>query len=82
MAQNNRPKYGSSNPDDISFSVRIQEEGNITYVGKAKAGARDEDSVWRILKITETETTMNVQYADGNNYFDNVWAIYMSASYV
>jgi hypothetical protein len=85
MTTNRRSRtiYGQSR-EDVSdgFSVRVQElAGGVTYVGKAEIGSSESDPVWRILRLTESGQNTDVQYADGDDNFDNVWADRASLSY-
>ena len=46
----------------------------IIYVGEAVIGSTASQAVWRISRITiGTADVTTTKYADGNNYFDNVW---------
>jgi len=75
--------YGVSREDVVDgFSVKVEElAGGITYVGKAEVGSLSSNPVWKIMKITESSGTTDVEYADGNDYFDNIWDNRASLNY-
>ena len=46
----------------------------IIYTGEAVIGSTASQAVWRISRIaTGAADVTTTKYADGNNYFDNVW---------
>ena len=47
--------------------------GGVTYVGRAKCGAATSDAIWSIKRLTIVGADSDVEWADGNNDFDNVW---------
>lgn len=46
------------------------------YIGFAKAGSKESDSVWKIKRMVEEKEskTTKTEWADGNTEFDNSWA--------
>ena len=60
-----------NDPDPIRLDPY---SGTTTYYGYAHPGTYDTDPTWRIKKYTISGTTGVFQYADGDKYFDNVWA--------
>lgn len=51
-----------------------QASTTIAYLGKAILGSATSGAVWQIKKITFAASGgVTVQYADGNNLFDNIW---------
>lgn len=56
-------------------------DSTITYVGKAAAGSSLASAVWQIKRITDTSGNLSIQFADGNDDFDNVWNNRESLSY-
>lgn len=48
---------------------------NIEYFGKAKVGSVKADAVWQIMKILydASNNLTDIQFAEGNEDFDNVW---------
>ena len=61
--------------DDIAGS-------NIEYFGwSAFSGATESQAVWRIMRITYSGTDFIIQWADGNQNFDNKWENRATLSY-
>lgn len=53
-----------------------------TYIGLAKAGTATSAAGWQIRKLTYTGNNVTaVDFADGDNNFDNVWDNYATGSY-
>jgi len=47
----------------------------VSYLGVAVTGSAEGDAVWSIRRITFTAAgSVTVEYADGNNRFDNIWS--------
>jgi len=47
---------------------------NVEYVGKAEPGSAKSAALWRIQKLVYTGSDVtDIQYADGNLNYDNVW---------
>jgi len=86
-------KDGKLNPSFFREGQRVEtpklavkilgQDSNTTYIGKTAMGlSGDTDlSIWQILKITVSGTTTNIQYADGNEFFDNIWDNVLSLNY-
>jgi len=56
-----------------SLVKRIDEaSATITYIGQAQDDSSIGDPVWQIQRIDTSSGTI-IQWADGNNNFDNVW---------
>lgn len=51
------------------------------YVGVAAVGQSESAAAWAIRKVTTTGTVLSVEWADGNDNYDNVWANRASLSY-
>jgi len=43
-----------------------------SYVGEAPSGSSTAGSVWRIKRL-DTTSGVELKFADGNIFFDNVW---------
>lgn len=70
-----RDYYTIEYDDDIAGS-------NVEYFGWASFfGATETQAVWRIMRITYSGTDFIVQWADGNQDFDNSWQDRASLSY-
>lgn len=63
-------------------SIRIDEAGDFTFVGRAQPGASESDTVWQISRLDKSVAgDLKVLWADGNQNFDNVWANRATLSY-
>lgn len=57
-------------------------EGNAEYIGKADPDSNKANAVWQIVKLSYTgENMTDIQYADGDLSFDNIWDDRASLSY-
>jgi len=63
------------------YSIRIERVGSYTYVGTATVGSATSAGVWQIRRITNTGAGFNIQYADGDTDYDNIWDNRGSLSY-
>ena len=65
-----------------SREIRIDEvNANLTYLGIARVDAATSSSIWQIRKIEKVGAETSIQWADGNDKFDNVWDNHASLSY-
>lgn len=56
------------------LEVRVDDIGGGTiFVGEAFIPGTTSSSNWRIRKIVDNSGTVDIQWADGNSNFDNVW---------
>lgn len=55
--------------------------GNLTYIGFAKIGSTTDEAVWQIFRVQKTGSTTLIQYADGDENYDNVFDDRDSLSY-
>lgn len=51
------------------------------YIGKAQVGEEVTATAWQLKKITLLATSVDIQWADGDSDFDNVYADRASDSY-
>jgi len=59
---------------DTSANIQIDEASStVTYVGYADVGVASSDAWWMIKRLTSTTTTLKVEYALGNAYFNKIW---------
>lgn len=55
-------------------AVRIDDAGGgITYIGKAKPGKATSLAQWQVKRITISGGDSVVEWADGDNNYNNVW---------
>jgi hypothetical protein len=65
------------------LTTRLDEVSTtVTYVGEAAIKAVEGSACWRIKKLETTGTVLKILWADGDDYFDNVWTNRASLSYV
>jgi hypothetical protein len=55
--------------------------GGVSYVGKAIPGTATSAGSWQVKRLTEAAGDVVVEYADGNNAYDNIWDNRASLSY-
>lgn len=53
----------------------------VTYIGDANPGTATSAAEWRIRRLTEVGDDVTVEWADGNDTFDNIWDDRASLSY-
>jgi len=46
---------------------------SVTYVGNAAPRSTQSAPVWQIRRITSSGSLLAIEYADGDDNFDNVW---------
>ncbi len=56
-------------------------DSTTTYLGEAAFNSQTSSAVWRINRITTVGTVTTIDWADGNDEFDNVWDNRASLSY-
>ena len=56
-------------------------DNSITYIGWAAIGSSTGDSVWAMVRITDSATGFSMKWADGDDEFDNEWDNRESLSY-
>ncbi len=68
-----------------ALMMRQEVDGNnyILYIGLAVPGSAASGAVWQIRKFTNNASGVVtlVEYADGNNLFDNIWSSRTTLSY-
>lgn len=64
------------------FAVRTDEvSSSLTYVGWAVPGTLDAAATWRIMRMSVTGTVTAIEWADGDEDFNNVWSDRASLTY-
>jgi hypothetical protein len=51
------------------------------YVGEAAIGQDENAPQWRIFRLTFVGESLDLEWADGDDLFDNVWANRASLTY-
>lgn len=65
-----------------SLVKRVDEaSATVTYIGQAQDGSSIGNAVWQIQRITSSGGATEIEWADGNNNFDNVWDDRASLTY-
>lgn len=65
---------GYKNTRNVEESTLIDEASDtVTYLGFAKTGSATSASSWQIKKILTSGNVTSIQFADGNDDYDNVW---------
>jgi hypothetical protein len=71
---------------DISakrLTVRLdQVSDTLFYVGKALIGSVDSDSLWQIVRYTQTGSILKSEYANGGEGFNEVWNNRATLTYI
>ncbi len=63
-------------------AVRVDVNGTTMYVGTATCGSSESDPHWQIKRvITGTDGDVTLEWADGNDFFDNVWTARAGLTY-
>jgi len=55
------------------ITLLVDEQGSITYIGRAKKGTALNDPFWQIRRIQFSGTTNTFQYANGSARYNQVW---------
>lgn len=69
---------GSSTP---IYSKKVDEVGTSIYVGEAAIASPSSTTVWRIQKIVQTGSVLEILWANGNTNFNNKWDDRLTLSY-
>lgn len=64
---------------NVPTKLRIDEGATYTYIGKAQWGTPTSSALWRIIRITNASGDMDA--ADGDDLFNNIWDNRASLSY-
>lgn len=70
---------------EVNNAQRVDEVGDVMYIGDAVPGTADGDALWRIKRLTFTysgaETDIVTAWANGSEVRDRVWNNRLSESY-
>jgi len=71
--------------ETITYTTALDYDvnGNLIYQGQAVPGSAKSAAVWKIKKFTYdgSSNLTDIQFADGNNDFDNIWNNRASLNY-
>jgi hypothetical protein len=63
-------------------AIRLDVDGSTMYVGMATCGTVDSDPHWQIKRVVSAmDGDVSVTWAEGNDFFDNVWDDRAALSY-
>jgi len=65
----------------VAYSKRVDEVGLVIYVGESAIGSPESGAVWRIQKITQIGSVLEILWANGSSEFNNIWDDRISLSY-
>lgn len=54
-----------------NFSLKLTEDGDVTYIALASPGSSQSSAVWQARKLDQSSGLI-ITWADGNSDFDNV----------
>lgn len=60
--------------------IEVRESGNYTFVGYAIPGTATSEAKWKVKRI-DTTTGVEVLFADGNAFYDNIFDNYLTLTY-
>jgi hypothetical protein len=67
---------------NVQLTVRYDEvTDTIAYVGEAPPGAVESEAVWRVKRLDSSVIEVDLQFADGDKNFDNIWGNRAALSY-
>ena len=73
---------GSTGNESMPYAKRTDFVGNdAIYKGEAEPGSSEDDTVWRISKITFVGEDATEQWAEGNASFDKMWSSRLNYNY-
>ena len=53
----------------------------VQYVGEAPISSSESSAVWKIFRLTYVGDSITIEWADGDDLFNNVWADRATLSY-
>ena len=59
----------------------LENQATVIYIGWATMGTATSSALWRIKKIGISSDVYTIEWADGNQSFDNIWDNRASLSY-
>ena len=63
--------------------LRLDEASStVTYIGESAPGVAESAAAWRIKRMTTSGSVLKIDWADGNENYDNVWTDRASLTYL
>lgn len=61
--------------EKIFYEPKLVDESNanVVYKGFANPGAKKDEAVWSILRVTNTKGVLSYEWSKGAKTFDNIW---------
>jgi hypothetical protein len=67
---------------DFITTIAYDSDNKIEFIGTAEPGSSKGDAVWKISKMTyDGDNLIDIQFADGDLAYDNIWDNRESLSY-
>jgi hypothetical protein len=67
---------------DNTLAIRLDDVGGgVQYIGEADPGTTTSSALWRIKRLTEVGSELEILWADGDTFFDNIWDSRLGLSY-
>lgn len=66
---------------NVPLAFQVDEVGTTTYIGSTKPGVTSDQALWRIMKITESNNSTSIQFAEGKDTFENIWDDRLTLNY-
>lgn len=80
MAKEDDPRVGSVQPvSGFPYKVKTDSTASVKYIGLAMPGTTTSTAKWLIVR--QTLSTGDLDHADGDDKFDNIWDNRASLSY-
>ena len=68
---------------DSEKAVRLDDySATVSYVGYAAVGVTGSEAFWKIKRMTTSGTVLTIEWADGNEEYDNIWNNRVALTYV
>ena len=75
-------EFGAALITSAPMKVRVDEvSATLSYYGFALPGTLETEAKWRIFRL-DTTVGMQIDWADGDDNFDNIWANRASLTYL
>ena len=58
---------------EVQYNKLIDVEGNYTYIGEATPGTATNSATWRIKRVEQVGSDINILWANGTSEFDKTW---------
>ena len=66
---------------EVQYNKLVDVEGNYTYIGEAQPGTATSAASWRIKRVEQIGSDINILWASGTANFDKIWDNRLSFTY-